>query len=269
MFEKVTQQRADRRAFLRLHGFSAAVAAHAACALGITTLSLAAPAAEQTVETATYLLLQAPVTLPVPPIASANGARRTATPRPRGRRDAPQQPADAAREMAERLVQRLERALPAPSVTVDALPPPGPELDASLLRGLGEVGAKEMAGEAVAGGFASEDDGGGAPLVNSEVLANPPQIVNRNTVARVMGEDYPGWLMDRGVEGQVVVAFIIGVDGRAEMNHVQVLSASHRDFIPAAMRGLRRMRFRPAELDGRRVRVRVSLPLVWLLPGAR
>jgi TonB family protein len=97
------------------------------------------------------------------------------------------------------------------------------------------------------------------------MLAMPPQMLNRNTIARVMSNDYPDWLLDRGIEGQVVVSFIIGVDGRAEMDHVEVVSASRRDFIHAAMRGLRLMRFRPAELDGRRVRVRVTLPLLWRL----
>lgn len=64
----------------------------------------------------------------------------------------------------------------------------------------------------------------------------------------------------------MLVTFIIGVDGRPEMDHVQVVSATHEAFIPAAMRGLRRMRFRPATFDGRQLRVRVSLPMVWTLP---
>jgi TonB family protein len=270
MFEKVTCRRAERSALLQLPGVSAAMAAHAVCALGLATVSMAAPPAEESLEEATYLLLQTPVPL-APPSAHAAPRDHVAVPtraaaQPRRRQRTPE-PADAAREVERlSLEQRwTERALAEPRPTVDEIPPPGPALDAALLRGLGEVG--DGTPGAVAGGrIASEDDGGGAPVVDVEVLANPPRMLNRHVIALFMSDDYPTGLLDRRVQGEVVVAFIVGVNGRAEMDHVQVISASHQAFVAAALRGLQRMRFRPAELDGRRVRVRVSIPFVWQLP---
>lgn len=120
-----------------------------------------------------------------------------------------------------------------------------------------------MATEPRAGDRAED---GAAPLVESAVFATPPRMLNRFLVRRLMSSDYPPRLQFRGIEGQVIVSFIIGVDGRPEMDHVQVVSATHEAFVPAALRGLRRMRFRLATFDGRQVRVRVSLPLVWTLP---
>jgi TonB family protein len=265
MFEKVTCRRAERRAFLHLHGVSASMAAHAVGVLGVTALSLAGAAADDSVETATYLLLQPPRAVSDLPsvhaspshrdrAASAHRAARPVAPRPRPTASvaAPSPPVGVA-----------ELALAAPPAAVKVMPPSGQAIDALLLRGLGDArpGAAGGAGHSLA----ATDDGGAAPVVESALLAMPPSIMNRNTITRVMSNDYPDWMLDRGIEGEVVVSFIIGVDGRAEMDHVEVVSATRREFIHPAMRGLRLMRFRPAELDGRRVRVRVTLPLRWRL----
>jgi len=147
--------------------------------------------------------------------------------------------------------------------TVNTIPASGPALDSALLRGLGDAG-RGGSGSA-GGGLALGEDDGGAPVVEYGVFTNPPRLMNRFLIRRLMSSDYPPRLQFRGIEGQVIVAFIIGVDGRPEMEHVQVVSATHEGFIPAALRGLRRMRFRPAQFDGHPVRVRVSLPLVWQL----
>ncbi len=264
MFEKVTCSRAERRAVLQLRGVSAAVAAHAVCVVSITALSLAAPAPDEPAEEATYLLLHTPTFADLPAVRPRSD--RPARPAPAALlpREATEKTAPPVRE-AERLALRMaERALAEPTLNLGEIPPSGPALDAALMRGLGDLGP---------GGDTSGSmllaEGGGAPLVDGDVLATPPQMLNRRLVRRLLSEDYPSGLMWRGIEGEVVVAFIIGVDGRAEMNHVEVLSATNDGFIAAALQGIRRMRFRPAELDGRRVRVRVSIPFVWQLPKTR
>lgn len=258
MFEKVLRGRADRRPALQLHGISASVATHAVCALGITALSLGAAGARQPAETATMLLLHAPVILPEAPSPRAD------RPASHPRRGTTRTPVTAATtpDPAPEPAHVIERALPEPKLTVDVPPPSGPALDAASLRGIGDLGLET--GSEAAGGVTAATDGG-APVVDGEMLAVPPRVVNRREISGVMSDRYPSRLRWAGIEGQVVVAFIIGTDGRAEMNHVEVLSASHPGFIDAAMEGIRRMRFRPAELDGVRVRVRVSLPLVWVL----
>jgi TonB family protein len=150
-------------------------------------------------------------------------------------------------------------------LNVDVLPPSGPAVDAASLRGIGDLGLDTSAD--VSGGGVTLAADGGAPLVDSELLAAPPRVINRREISDVMSDRYPSRLKWAGIEGQVIVAFIIGTNGRAEMENVEVLSATNPGFIEAALEGLRRMRFRPAELDGVRVRVRVSLPMVWVLVG--
>lgn len=271
MFEKVTCRRAERRTVLQLRGISAAVAAHGLCVLGIAAFSLAAPAAEPPVEEATYLLLQSPETFtelqrPTPgPYARVAIPSRAASPAPVEREQAPERVLEPNRDV-ERLALRMDaRALPEPTLDLDQIPASGPAMDDAWMRGLGDLGPGDVSGGA-SGGSADGVAADALPLVDSDVFATPPQMLNRRLVSRLLSEDYPSRLMWAGVEGEVVVAFIIGVDGRAEMNNVEVLSATHDGFIPAALQGLRRMRFRPAELDGRQVRVRVSIPFVWQLP---
>lgn len=274
MFENTTRSRAPRRGLLQLPTVLAAVAAHAVCAYGITALPRAAPAEDESVEMATYLLLRAPER-PAPPVSTpADEVRRdphapTSRAAPVSRRPpAPNRADEPAPEPDLQLARVSELALATIPRILDVIPPSGPALDSALLRGLGDAGPGEAVGSAAGGAVPGEDDAGGAPVVEAEVFATPPRMLNRFLVRRLMGSDYPERLMFRGIEGQVLVSFIIGLDGRPEMDHVRVVSATHQDFIPAALRGLRRMRFRPAQLDGRPVRVRVSLPMVWNLAGS-
>ena len=269
MFENVTHGRAERRAFFQLHGISAAMAAHAACGLAFVAVSAAAPAAVESVETATYLLLQTPAPFrdAAPPLrepAAAQPAARAATPRIVRPRAEPRTPAAAPADAPSTV---SELALRTPDLKASVVPPSAPALDASLLRGLGDAGRLSASGSAAGGTAADVDEAGAAPVVAPEMLAHAPVMVNRRVITRVMSERYPETLLWAGIGGEVVVSFIIGVDGRPEMERVDVISASDARFVPAALRGLRAMRFRPAQLDGRPVRVRVTLPLVWHIPA--
>lgn len=278
MFERVTRSRAVGRAFLQFHGWLAAMAAHAAFAYGLTAMPRADAAPDESMEVATYLFLQAPeppsrrADVPPPPMpqdprAVANRPARAPGQPPRRSEHLAAGAADPT-SGAELLAPRwAELALATVPRTLDLIPPSGLPLDSALLRGLGDVAPAALAGSAADAAAPGEADAGGVPVVEAAVFASPPRLLNRFLVRRLMGNDYPPRLQFRGIEGQVVVAFIIGVDGRPEMEHVQVLSATHADFIPAALRGLRGMRFRPAHFDGRSVRVRVSLPMVWTLPA--
>jgi TonB family protein len=274
MFERVTRSRTAARAFLQFHGWLAAMAAHAVCAYGLTTIPRGGAAPDEPVEVATYLLLQAPgpphpADVPPPPPrdprAAADRAVRAPRPLPRRSEHTAAGAADLARDAELLAPRRTELALATVPRTLDVIPPSGPALDSTLLRGLGDAGPEGLAGSAADAAAPGEADAGGAPVVEAAVFASPPRLLNRFLIRRLMGNNYPPRLEFRGIEGQVVVAFIIGVDGRPETEHVQVVSATHPDFVPAALRWLPRMRFRPAEFDGRRVRVRVSLPMVWQL----
>ena len=67
---------------------------------------------------------------------------------------------------------------------------------------------------------------------------------------------YPPALQLAGIEGRVLVEFIIDTTGHLEPGSVKVLTSTHRGFEPAALETLERSLFRPARISGRAVRQR-------------
>jgi protein TonB len=67
---------------------------------------------------------------------------------------------------------------------------------------------------------------------------------------------YPPALRLAGIEGRVLVEFIIDTTGHLEPGSSQVLESSHRGFEAAALETLERSLFRPARIAGRPVRQR-------------
>lgn len=66
--------------------------------------------------------------------------------------------------------------------------------------------------------------------------------------------DYPRALRAAGVEGEVLVTFVVDSAGRVEPGSIRVVQATHEQFADAVRRWLPRTRYRPAEVGGRRVR---------------
>ena len=67
---------------------------------------------------------------------------------------------------------------------------------------------------------------------------------------------YPRALQLAGIEGRVLVEFIIDTTGHLEPGSAKVLASTHRGFEPAAVETLERSLFRPARIAGRAVRQR-------------
>ena len=65
---------------------------------------------------------------------------------------------------------------------------------------------------------------------------------------------YPPRLQSANVSGTVMMRFIVGANGRVEMGSVQVLDSPHDEFTDAVKDALRKMRYRPAEVRGTKVR---------------
>ena len=76
---------------------------------------------------------------------------------------------------------------------------------------------------------------------------------------------YPESLRSAGVEGEIVALFVVGVDGRAEIDSVRFVRSDNVLFQDAVRAALRRMRFMPAEIGGRKVRQLVQMPFVFTL----
>ena len=95
-----------------------------------------------------------------------------------------------------------------------------------------------------------------APLVFLEIQVERPAVLTGNLPVR-----YPDDLRSRYVSGCVLVQFVVDTTGRADMSTFRVLKVSHPEFAQAVREGLPAMRFRPAELGGRKVRQVVEQPV--------
>ncbi len=76
---------------------------------------------------------------------------------------------------------------------------------------------------------------------------------------------YPELLRQAGIEGRVVLELVVDTAGRAEQGSVTVVSTSHPGFVAPAQRALAGTLFRPARMHGRPVRVRVRVPMDFIL----
>jgi protein TonB len=74
---------------------------------------------------------------------------------------------------------------------------------------------------------------------------------------------YPDILKSAGVEGEVVVAFVVDTTGRADVSSLKILKSTHELFAAAVRTALPSMRFLPAEVGGHKVKQLVQQPFVF------
>ena len=76
---------------------------------------------------------------------------------------------------------------------------------------------------------------------------------------------FPEILQNAGVEGQVLVQFVIDTTGRADMRTLKILKSDHDLFTSSIRNVLPSMRFFPGEIGGRKVKVVVQMPFEFAL----
>jgi bla regulator protein BlaR1 len=76
---------------------------------------------------------------------------------------------------------------------------------------------------------------------------------------------YPASLRSAGVEGEVLAQFVVGTDGRVELDSFRAIRASDVLFESAVHESLPSLRFTPAEIGGKPVRQLVQQPFVFQL----
>jgi TonB family protein len=76
---------------------------------------------------------------------------------------------------------------------------------------------------------------------------------------------YPQSEREVNHEGMVLLSFVVGVDGAADLSTVNVIHATSRAFLTATMTALPRLRFAPAQIKGVPVRQRVMMPFQFAL----
>ena len=78
---------------------------------------------------------------------------------------------------------------------------------------------------------------------------------------------YPEALRSAGVEGKVIAQFTVNERGLADADSVRFIRSDNALFEASVRNVLRRMRFTPAEIGGKKVRQLVQMPFVFTLAG--
>lgn len=161
----------------------------------------------------------------------------------------------------------------APPVTVPVTLPPPDGSQASAVPDPGDGPVGDVPGTPVPGddrpptGSPEPASGGGDGVVMADALEERPAVENRREIMRLLERSYPPMLRDAGVEGRVVVQFIVNTDGRVDPASITVVSSTTPELDAPSRRAAERMRFRPARVNGQPVRVLTSLPIDWRIPG--
>ena len=66
--------------------------------------------------------------------------------------------------------------------------------------------------------------------------------------------EYPRELLRQEIQGNAFVIYVVDTSGTADSSSLQVVKATHQEFVDAVREALPRMRFRPAVLAGQKVR---------------
>ena len=106
------------------------------------------------------------------------------------------------------------------------------------------------------------DFGGGSaigPVAPGSPVGN--QVYSQHLVERAVlprrdnpSPDFPNAMRSAGVEGSVLVQFVVDTTGRVEANSISILRETHAQFGDAVRRWLGRTRYLPAEIGNTRVR---------------
>ena len=123
----------------------------------------------------------------------------------------------------------------------------------------------DFSGKGVQGGVAKGVEGGTGPVISDQPYFD---FQVEKAAAAIPGSGnpaYPEMLKSSGVEGEALVQFVVDTTGRAELGSFKVLRASHDAFGQAVRAALPRMRFLPAEIGGRKVRMLVQQPFAFAL----
>jgi protein TonB len=211
---------------------------HASLIAGAVALTLPGPVKATNASPRDPVYIVPPPTRPAAPRKPRGGTPRDATPR-------------GAMPAAPRLP-----TIAAPTVVPVSLPPidAGPALppDQIVIGGPGVATASPIGG--------SSAIGSGGSAIDERLVDRAPRLLVGAAEPR-----YPASLRDAGVQGRVVVQFVVDTLGRAEVGELQVIETPHALFVDAVRAALGRYRFTVGEAGGHKVRTRVQIPFDFML----
>jgi TonB family protein len=77
---------------------------------------------------------------------------------------------------------------------------------------------------------------------------------------------YPPWMRESGIEGFVVLQFVIDTAGLTEQQTIEVIRATHEGFVEPALHIIRNSLYSPGRVRGRPVRVLSQIHINFALP---
>lgn len=95
------------------------------------------------------------------------------------------------------------------------------------------------------------------PREDSELFETAPELISMDA------PEYPSLAREAGVEGEVIVRALVGIDGRV---HHTVVVQSVRGLDEAAIKAVQSARFTPATQKGKPVALWMLIPLEFSLP---
>jgi protein TonB len=159
----------------------------------------------------------------------------------------------------------LPRTPAIPRIVIDVpniAPPSLPPIDPGALPTPDDLVALTSSG-------AASPRGGGRGIW--ELATNPPSSYEWS-VSEVMmhvlssGKPrYPETLRQSGIDGQVLVQFVVDTLGRVDLRSVKVLRSTHELFTAAVRSALPQFRFKPAEVNGKRSAAMAQMPFEFQL----
>ena len=185
-----------------------------------------------------------------------------------------EQPKPKTPEPPKLKIEQPKVEAPAPPKGFQVVPPPVaiptkiPAIDLSkAVTNENDFSGKGVAGgtdKGVKGGTGDADSKGKDAGVKPEEEHHGPymEFQVEKPVSRIGGEapQYPSQLKDSGVEGSVMVQFVVNESGRYESGTLKVLESSNPAFTAAVKEALPRMKFSAAQIGGKKVSQLVQMP---------
>ena len=122
--------------------------------------------------------------------------------------------------------------------------------------------AKNYSGRGVEGGIATGVVGGTGPVpIETGETFTVDQVDDPVQYQSGPKPRFPPALQAAGVEGVVVLEFVVSTEGRVEANSIKVISSTNKAFEEPAIEAVRKSIFKPARMRGQGVRQLVRQPV--------
>ena len=123
---------------------------------------------------------------------------------------------------------------------------------------------RDYTGVGIEGGVFTGVEGGTGPVDLTQVYAEAV-VDERPERISCPAMQYPRMLQQAGIEGSVLLQFVVGTAGRVERGSVEIIRSDHRQFERSARDLITRCLFRPGRVRADAVRVLVQMPINFTL----